>query len=79
MVDITDNRELCKKIMQDLQIRYPVNAPVPSKKGYIDDDEDEWRNSSLLNIAFWIWFLKLFENIIIIFIIYTYIIQILQI
>jgi len=55
MVDITDNRELCKKAMQDLQIRYPVNAPAQPKKGYIDDDEDEWINSSLLNIAFWIW------------------------
>jgi len=44
MVDITDNRDLCKKITQDLQIRYPVNAPAPAKKGipnYIDDDEDE--------------------------------------
>lgn len=41
MVDITDNRDLCKKITQDLQIRYPVNAPAAPKKGYIDDDEDE--------------------------------------
>jgi len=40
MVEITENRELCKRIMQDLQIRFPVNAPAV-KKGYLDDDEQE--------------------------------------
>jgi uncharacterized protein YlxP (DUF503 family) len=41
MVEITENRDLCKRIMQDLQIRFPVNAPAIAKKGYLDDDEQE--------------------------------------
>ena len=44
LVDITDNKERVKRVMQDLQIRFPVNAPV--KKGYAcdDDEEEQWRN-----------------------------------
>ena len=38
MVDITDNKERVKRVMQDLQIKYPLNAPQ-NKKGYLDDDE----------------------------------------
>ena len=50
MVEITENRELCKRIMQDLQIRFPVNAPAVTKKGYLDDDEQEWiTNIELVN------------------------------
>ena len=38
LVDITDNKERVKRVMQDLQIRFPVNAPV--KKGYACDDDE---------------------------------------
>jgi len=27
LVDITDNKERVKRVMQDLQIKYPLNAP----------------------------------------------------
>ena len=38
LVDLTENRERVKRVFQDLQMRFPVNAPI--KKGiYIDDDE----------------------------------------
>lgn len=40
LVDLTENRERVKRVFQDLQMRFPVNAPI--KKGiYIDDDEQE--------------------------------------
>ena len=39
MFDITDNREKVKSVLQDLQIRFPINAPQ-KKTGYIDDDDE---------------------------------------
>ena len=36
--DMTENRERVKRAMQELQIRYPINAPVV-KRGYVEDDE----------------------------------------
>ena len=40
LVDMTESRDRVKRVMQDLQIRYPINAPA-IKKGYADDDEEE--------------------------------------
>ena len=40
MLDMTQDRERVKSILQDLSIRFPVNAPV-KKPGYLDDDEEE--------------------------------------
>lgn len=38
LVEIGD-KEKYKKVLQHLQIRFPVNAPA--KRGYLDDDEEE--------------------------------------
>lgn len=39
MLDMTQDRERVKNVLQDLQIRFPVNAVV-KKPGYLDDDEE---------------------------------------
>lgn len=41
MVDMTDNRDRIKRIMQELQSRFPANAINNTKKNYEVDDE-EW-------------------------------------
>ena len=38
LVEIGD-KDKYKKVLQHLQIRFPVNAPA--KRGYLDDDEEE--------------------------------------
>ena len=40
LFDMSDNKDRVKRILQDLQIRYPVNAPL-KKTGYAADDEEE--------------------------------------